>query len=251
MLLSEALAIKSGEVVVLVGGGGKTTAMLLLARELQTSGRRVVITTTTKIAMPAQRDNVIIEPDPGRLLQAVDHSTSHGEAIIAGEAILPPDKIKGLAPEVVCRISQESGVDVVLVEGDGSAGLPFKAPAAFEPVIPICASVVVPVVGLDALSQIMIAGRVHRPEIVAELTGAAVGDKINPELIARVYLHPRGYRKAIPAGSRWIPLLNKADLLKDLSAARRLAALLIAGGADRVILGALGRQEPVWEVIGQ
>ena len=64
--------------------------------------------------------------------------------------------------------------------------------------IPASATVVVPIVGLDVLGQPLDAEHVHRPEIVAELTGAAPGDPVTPAMIAAVLAHPQGGAKDMP-----------------------------------------------------
>jgi molybdenum cofactor cytidylyltransferase len=143
-------------------------------------------------------------------------------------------------------------VDVVIVEADGSRRLPFKAPAAHEPVIPTSATIVVPIVGLDVLGQSLDAEHVHRPEIVAELTGAALGDPVTPAMIAAVLAHPQGGAKGMPPNARLIPFLNKAEDEATLAAAREIARLLLKQPRiDGVLIGATQADDPVREVWGR
>jgi probable selenium-dependent hydroxylase accessory protein YqeC len=63
---------------------------------------------------------------------------------------------------------QDPGVDVVLVEADGSRMRPFKVPADHEPPVPPQTTLLVPVVGITAVNQ-PIAAAAHRPERVVAL----------------------------------------------------------------------------------
>ena len=176
--------------------------------------------------------------------------------IVAGEVIVEQDKVQGVAPALLDRIAGEPTVDAVVVEADGSRRLPFKAPAAHEPVIPASATIVVPLVGLDVLEQPLDAGHVHRPEIVAKLTGASVGDPVTPAMIAAVLAHPQGGAKDVPPHARLIPFLNKAEDEATLAAARGIARLLLHGPQasawiDSILIGAAQENDPVREVWGR
>jgi probable selenium-dependent hydroxylase accessory protein YqeC len=98
----------------------------------------------------------------------------------------------------------------VLVEADGSRGLPFKAPADHEPVIPSSATLVVVVVGIDALGR-PIGETAHRAERVLALTGRSVDDPVTPEDIVAVVAHPDGGRKNVPYGARLALALTKVE----------------------------------------
>ncbi|MCZ7671710.1 MAG: selenium cofactor biosynthesis protein YqeC [Chloroflexi bacterium] len=100
-------------------------------------------------------------------------------------------------------------VDFVLVEADGSRMRPIKAPAEHEPVIPPDATVVAPVVGLDALER-PLSEIAHRPEKIEQLLlptshFSLLNGMLTPEAIARILTHPWGGLKSVPAGARVIP----------------------------------------------
>ena len=152
MTLSEALDIKPGEVISLVGCGGKTTLMFALARELATSGS-CVITTTTKIfeRLPSQTPLLLLEVDAeemiGLLLQNMDkyrHITLASERLASG-------KLNGISPDLVVRLAEVNRVSYIIVEADGAAHKSLKAPTPTEPVIPYNTSLVIPIVGIDAV----------------------------------------------------------------------------------------------------
>ena len=259
MQLSHALRISPKEVVVLVGGGGKTTTMFRLADELAASGQRVVTSMTTKIfvgQMARAPARLVLEGERALLAQLPQALADHGHVLVAGGTIVEQDKVQGVSPALLDRIAAHPAVGAVIIEADGSRRLPFKAPAAHEPVIPASATIVMPIVGLDVLGQPLDAEHVHRHEIVAELTGATPGDPVTPAMIAAVLAHPQGGAKGVPPHARLIPLLNKAEDEATLAAAREIARLLLNGPQaspriDSVLIGAAQGNDPVREVWGR
>lgn len=254
MLLSTALRIHPKDVVTLVGGGGKTTAMFRLAGELQAMDRRVVTTMTTKIfveQMARAPARLILEGEGALLAQLGGALADHGHVLIAGGTIVEQEKVQGVPPELLNRIAAHPAVDVVIVEADGSRRLPFKAPAAHEPVIPSSATIVAPMIGLDVLGLPLNAEHVHRPTLVAELTGAALGDPVTPEMMAAVLAHRDGGAKGLPPRGRLVPILNKVTVAR-LPAARQIARLLLAQPhVDSVLIAAVAEPDPVREVWGR
>jgi probable selenium-dependent hydroxylase accessory protein YqeC len=80
---------------------------------------------------------------------------------------------------------------------------------------------------------------VHRPEHFEMLTGLRQGQTIRIEDIANLLIHPQGGLKNIPPGATRIALLNQADTADLRETARKVAGKLLAGGFDRVVIGAL------------
>lgn len=248
MRLSEALKIGRGDVVALVGAGGKTTALFRLGRELAEAGQRVILTTTTHLALEQGMLAPIhlVWPE-NSAVQVVAALREHGGALVTGPADHALGKWTGLNPAGIADL--RGLADLVLVEADGARQLPLKAPAEHEPAIPDCATVVVVVVGLDALGRPLDAAHVHRPERAAALAGASPGEPVTVELIARILLHPLGGRKNAPTGARLVALLNKAETAERLAHARRLAAMLLDPGVyRRVLLGSLADNSSDWGV---
>lgn len=265
MLIREALRIQTGDVICLVGGGGKTTLMFRLADELTAAGLKVVTTMTTKIfvgQMSRAPARVVRQGEGALLAQLPGLLAEHGQVLVAGSTLVEEDKVQGLEPALVDRIAAHHSVDVVVIEADGSRRLPFKAPAAHEPVIPPSTTVVVPIVGLDVLGRSLTAEHVHRADRVAALTGASLGDPITPAMIAAVLAHPDGGGKGVPPSARLIPFLNKVEDEATLSAARKVARLLLQAASshasaipgpriDSVVIGAALADDPVVEVWGR
>lgn len=200
--MSETLAARLGlgrhELVAFVGAGGKSTLLFALGDELAGAGCRVILTTTTKLGaeQAARAATVCRSTDPAQVAGALDGPGP--VMVVAGRAC---GKIRGPSSEAVERLFAEAGADHLLVEADGSRRRPFKAPASHEPVIPRAASLVVVVMGADAIGGV-ISDVCHRPELVAAIAGRTVGDVLDPETCAAVLVDPQGGYRGVPSGAR-------------------------------------------------
>jgi probable selenium-dependent hydroxylase accessory protein YqeC len=128
------------------------------------------------------------------------------------------------------------------VEADGAAGLPVKAPAAHEPVIPASTTLVVAMMGLDAMGRRLVPGEVFRPDAVEEVTGLKAGEKLNSSSLAGIFLHPKGLFKGTPDSAKRIAFLNKVDLLGHEERALDLATRILSGAErriSRVVIGSI------------
>jgi len=254
MLLREALAIRPGEVISLVGGGGKTTLMFALARELASSGDCVVTTTTTKIfgPSPAETPLLLLETDEEELMSLLlDNANQYRHITLASER-LASGKLNGISPESVGKLAELNQVAYIIVEADGAAHKSLKAPNATEPVIPFNTSLVIPIVGVDAVGCRLTEEDVFRPEIVSKLLGLPLGEVISPKAIAFLITHDQGIIKGSPDQARIVPFINKVDLDEGLSKGRDLAGKILAmrhPQIEQVVLGQAQSTEPVIEVI--
>lgn len=240
MRLSNAIGIRRGDVVAFVGGGGKTTAMFTLARELVAEGWRVLTTTTTMIAPPGPEAEtcLLIASELNEARQQVELALpAGGHVTLAAEHLPDQNKLRGVPPEWIPDLA--SLVDAVLVEADGAKMKPFKAPAAHEPVMPVGASLLIPVVGIDAVGKSLNPETTHRPERIAALTGLPLGAAITPQVVAQVLTHADGALKGF-RGDRVVPLVNKVSSTEELVAAREIANLIMSSSAaNRVLIGAV------------
>ncbi|BCJ93845.1 hypothetical protein acsn021_14140 [Anaerocolumna cellulosilytica] len=234
MQLTEALNLVpdgKGTMISFVGGGGKTSSLFALAYELAGAGKKVLVTTTTAMYNPV--------------------GACHPNITILGEYITTEGKLKGITKERTDEIYKLNSYDYILAEADGSRGRPIKAPAEHEPVIPRNTGILIGVIGMDAFGKELSAAYVHRPEILSELTGAGLWDRVNEEVIVKLVSHPLGLFKACPLGADKILLLNKIleDGTKD--AARKIGYKVLEAcySIDRVILGAVQEEEPVKEIV--
>ena len=203
--LSELLGIRPG-LTAIIGGGGKTSLLYALAQELQVKGS-VIVTTSAKIRRPEQWP--VADPATAEALQAA----LRADAPLCLGSPWPEDK---LAAPTLPFSELVRAADYVLVEADGSRGLPAKAHAAHEPVIPAEAERVILVLGADAFGK-PISQVCHRPERFATLTGAAPDALLTPALWAGL-ISAEGYGNVI--------YVNKCEAQADFENAAALAALL-------------------------
>ena len=200
---AEALGVRKG-VTAVIGGGGKTTLLRTLGEELARSGARVILATTTKfLPFPG------IETVPGgerEIAEALGRAplvcaaAPWGESGKLAESPVPMARLAALA-------------DYVLVEADGSAGLPLKAHAPHEPVIPAEAARTILVVGASGFGR-PIREAAHRPERYAALAGCDIETAVTPEIAARV-LRAEGLGDLV--------LVNQAETPEAREMARKLA----------------------------
>ena len=243
--LISAVALGPGEHVAIVGGGGKTTLMFSLAEELRVKGGSSVITsTTTKIwHHEAHRSPCVLFPDPDSDWHGIvkDALGSHGHVFL-GQGLLKSGKVQGISPEFADSLFKEPGVDNLILEADGSAGRPVKVHAEHEPVIPLSTTVVIVVMGLEAIGQLLKPEVVFRFELFEQVTGLRRGDRLTPEGLAKIFHGPGGLFRGSPEPARRIVFLNKLDLLTRDQEAKELADLVLKASLipiDRVLIGSI------------
>ena len=205
-MLAEILGVRKG-VTAVIGGGGKTTLLRTLGEELARSGARVILATTTKfLPFPG------IETVPGGEREIADAlgraplvcaAAPWGESGKLAESPVPVARLAALA-------------DYVLVEADGSAGLPLKAHAPHEPVIPAEAARTILVVGASGFGR-PIREAAHRPERYAQLAECDIETAVTPEIAARV-LRAEGLGDLV--------LVNQAETPEAREMARKMAESL-------------------------
>ena len=249
--LSGAIGLRPGQSVAAVGGGGKTSLLKALARECAGAGwRPVIMTTTTHILAP--EEETLLLGDAASVKNRIDRQYRNLPEIItlararAGEVPVPggsPDetkmKLHGFNPAETGFFRREGGV--LLVEADGSRGLPIKAPGPDEPVIPPEVDIVLGVVGLDALGAPIDEEHAFRPERLAEVVGLVPGRAVDAAAIGRLATHPEGLFRGAPAGARRFIILNKSDRigamdkLEEISYIVSVAACAPEGPAEAVL----------------
>lgn len=252
--LRQGLKLGEGGVISLVGAGGKTSLMFKLAHELATAGEPVLTTTTTKIyePLPEQSANLILSGSVPRLLEKAQEALKeHYHITAAVEKLSDQGKLCGFAPGVVQDIWNSHLFRWILVEADGAAGKPLKAPAEHEPVIPACTSHLVGMVGLNGTGQPLNDQWVFRHERFIQLTGLAHGSKVTESAIIALLVHEKGIYKNAPANTVRIAFCNQADLPENLAVGQRLAQALIQRkktGLNRVVIGQTLFDPPVLAV---
>ena len=229
MPIESILPLASRGVLSLTGGGGKTSLMFHLARQLSKAGKKVLTTTTTKIFTPtlSQSETVLIDTDPKEiLLQAPSFLAKTGHITAAASRMDDAGKLKGFSPEAI-RLFEDSGLfDWILVEADGSARRPLKAPAEHEPVIPSNTSVLIAVAGLEVLGRPLTEELVFRSELAGERMGLEEREEITVCALARLFSHPLGLFKGAPHQAARFIFLNKADDPERCEGGGQVATLL-------------------------
>jgi probable selenium-dependent hydroxylase accessory protein YqeC len=260
LTLVEALGVGPGAVVALVGGGGKTSTLFRLARESARDGRRVLATTTArmKIEELAPVRDVLLwderDPTGGTWRRCRDEGAHSGwiEHILGGERSdtqipaaflgrsIMRDKLLGLPPEYLGELLGRLTWDVVVVEADGSRGRSVKGHRLGEPILPLCATHVVIVIGADGLESPVNEQTCHRPEVIQDLLRLAWGERLSPGRLAELLCHPRGLLAKIPGDMQVLIYLNKSPLGSERAAARGFARTLLErcnGRVKRIAVG--------------
>lgn len=209
--LCDWLTIPHG-VTAVVGGGGKTSLIMRLAAELSDNGR-VLLLTTTRIWPPACQ--LLLSPTERELQQAFrhEHLLVAGDLTAEGKLCWPS----------TLREPPDAYADYVLVEADGSRGLPLKAPDTHEPMLPNNTALTLAVAGMSCAGH-SIAQAAHRPARYAALLSADEAEPVTPEGVASVLAHPNGQRKNVTG--RFAVVLNQADTQARLTFARDVAQRL-------------------------
>ena len=175
-------------IISIVGSGGKTTLLKNLAAQYRREGKRVFVTTTTHMYT---EPDMLLTDDADTIIRVLQQQGFAVAGIPEGQ------KIRSLSRETFAAVCPYA--DVVLVEADGSKGLPLKYPNSTEPVIPENTDEILVVCGLNAIGEP--AGKVcHRLELVKACLGIEADTVILPEhvqkLVTEGYLRP--LRAAFP-----------------------------------------------------
>ena len=253
-ILTEALGIQAKEVISLVGAGGKTTLMFRLAQELFLNGKNVVTTTTTKILEPTSGETnfLFIDPDEKKIRNFVQHHLDQYHHITIAQERLERGKLKGISPDLVNELWSSHEIDTIIVEADGAAGRPVKAPREKEPVIPSSTTLVVAMLGVDGMERKLSEENVFQAERVSKMTGIPIGENLTDEAMAILMTHPQGLFKGTPSSARVVSFLNKVDIPNGVVKAKCIAQKIIEKKhrqIERVVLGQLKNEPPVAEVI--
>jgi probable selenium-dependent hydroxylase accessory protein YqeC len=252
--LTEALGLKAREVISLVGAGGKTTLMYRLAKELFLNGKRVVTTTTTKILEPKPEETnfLFVDSDEMGIKDFVwQHLDQYRHLTVARER-LGSGKLKGVSPDLVNELWSLDKIDTIIVEADGAAGRPVKAPREWEPVIPAATTLVVAILGVDGVGRELNEENAFHADGISKITGIATGKRLSVDGMALLMTHAGGILKGAPSSSRVVAFLNKVDSPDRAGKAKRIAEKIFEKKhrqIERVVLGQLQNAQPVAEVI--
>jgi len=245
-LFSEKFGFAPHALVNFVGGGGKTALIHRLMEEYCTAGP-VLYTTTTRIHPPDPSEGlVVISSDNLPLLKAmVDkvsrNCSSRSYKLVVTRHFMSPNLLLGVPSDFDKSLEREL-FPILLNEADGAAGYSIKIPRQGEPVLMENAEHLVPVIGLDCLNQPLGPEVVFRFKSLGPRFSLNEGERITPEIAARILMHKEGVCKDWTPGTTIIPFINKVDGPAQDSAARDLAQSILSNGSfpiQRVIFGSV------------
>lgn len=217
--LTSALGLEGARHIAICGAGGKTSLMAALARELSGCGERVLATTTTKMATEEAcapwRAHRIAEMND--LLAGADDDPA--PVLAYGAIDSARGRLIGLPPEMIDAVAGAHRFSRIIVEADGAARRPLKAPGPHEPVFPRTTDAVVMVAGASGLGQPLDERTVFRADLWSRLTGLRLGEPVTPDSLARMVVHPEGLAKGAPEQARKMLFINQADTAERLAAA--------------------------------
>jgi probable selenium-dependent hydroxylase accessory protein YqeC len=244
-LLCDLIDLPTYPLIAIVGAGGKTTTMYTLASELAQRGKRIITTTTTQIFYPepGETDTLIVAAETPALLKSIDEAWQQYHRITVAGTVLRKDKLAGLQPEQPYELLMKSGADIVIVEADGARHRMIKAPAEYEPVIPLQTNVALLMMSAEAINQLLSDRIAHRPEQVARVTGISQGDILSPGVIARLITSEQGALKHIPKTSSVYLLITHASISQKETIRELVSPVL----SSYRLTGVLSSEQPgVW-----
>lgn len=236
MIGDELLMACRGKRIAVVGSGGKTSLIFYIARNVP----RAIITTTTHLSIKqSMQGDLHIDADLP-FDNIVNNLKSDNQIFVLSSVSAENERVKGPGPFLLDKISEYCRLNNVtlLIESDGSRQLPLKAPANYEPCIPLWVDVVVVVAGLNGLFTTINDDHVHRSHIFCEIVGVTTGCVISEEHLIRYLKSPFGGLKNIPATAKRFLFLNQAE-----TASKLLSGVTIAENLkreyDMICIGAL------------
>jgi molybdenum cofactor cytidylyltransferase len=239
------LGLEGSAVVAVYGAGGKSMIIAGLAQELVAAQNKVILTTTTKIYCPDDMPVITCRNLHEATVKTEKVLKSH-PMVALGTSVLPDGKLEGIDSDWVGQLKQSGLAPYILVEADGAAGLPVKGFAAHEPVIPAAATVIVPVLGLDALTLPLRQNAVHRPKLLAVQAQAADNEPLNAGHLINSLKHMIALGQMQAPAASIVPVLNKVETVSDMSVINVIVqGMQVLPNVDRLLFTSAQEKEPV------
>lgn len=231
--LSALLEISTGSIVSVVGCGGKTSITLLLAS--QNSEKKVLISPTTKI-LPMNTAGVTL---CDTLESSIRHVPQQGIQCL-GQLNKQSGKLEALPEHVLADLIPL--YDIVLMEADGSRGLPCKGWRENEPVVLPYSTHTVGIVTMAALGKEATSETVHRLPEFLSLTGLRESRQITEQALEDMACLPDGMFKG-SAGQQYL-LVNRVENKTTIQIAEfflKTIKVKYPGRFKRLIFGSVRR----------
>ena len=229
------------------GAGGKKSVLFAIAAR---HPGRVAFTTTVHSLPPPESLAARLIIAPEGLLHGALEEVRDERFVAYGCPGDKPGRMSAVPASCVSMLHAALGFDLSLVKADGARMRWVKAPAEDEPVLPAGMTTLVPVLSARALGEPLDQRIAHRPERLAELTGATLGEPFAARHAARLLASEAGLLKGAGA-ARVVPVIN----MVDDDSRRRLAvetaelALEATKRFDRVLLLRLKDPQSIVAVI--
>ncbi|KAB1196848.1 MULTISPECIES: selenium cofactor biosynthesis protein YqeC [Haloferax] len=237
--LADALGIGPDDLVSVVGAGGKKSLIYRLARSVDG-----VVTSTVRIPIfDDEVTDVAVTDDP---------ETAVTERHTRPLGVVPErertDRYSGYDPTTVDAVGRATD-DVVLTKADGARSRWLKAPGENEPQIPHSTDLVCPVASVRVVGESLSEEHVHRPKLVATVTGRDIGEELSAWDVAAVLASDSGGMKAVPETARVVPVLNMVDGDGEAQTADKVAGWVREHPrVDRVVATRLVADDPVVDI---
>ena len=193
-----------------MGGGGKSSLMIALAQELKEMGKKIITTTTTKVWHDEAKraDYVLLIGNSSKWSAELSDAIKRYNHIFLGDTLTEEGKVKGLDKDIINELDTMPEIDLLIVEADGAKGRPLKANDIHEPQIPSSSTMVIAVMGADAMGKKLDDATVLRKEQFSLITGVKQEMIIDPSAIISLIIHPSGLFKGAPDGSKKVVFIN-------------------------------------------
>jgi probable selenium-dependent hydroxylase accessory protein YqeC len=236
--LLDLLEARSG-VVCAIGAGGKKSLLMHLARA---HPGRVGITATVFTTYAPEHIGFAVAIEHDERLPAAVAALDPARSVAYACPGDKPGRRAGASPATIARIHREGGFAATYVKADGARMRLVKAPAADEPVLPDCCTVVLPVVSARAIGEPLTPRVAHRVDRIAEVAGLRENETLRPEHVGRLLGSADGLLKGTE-GRHIVPVINMVDDAAREAQARAAAttALATSDRYDRVLLLCLAR----------
>lgn len=238
---------RSGVICAVGAGGKKSTLYNLVARH----PGRVALTATVFMAhFPARLGLTSViaeEPELPARLAPLCEVYRLGFAAPSDK----PGRYKGIAPELVSRLHDDTAREATFVKADGARMRWMKAPREGEPVLPAECGTLICVLSVKALGRPLSDEIAHRLEQISTVTGLQTGEVVEPKHLAGLLVSDAGLLRG-SAGRAVVPVINMVDDAHHEGLAREAAEIALAetDRFDRVILASMrNKDQPVVAVI--
>ncbi len=218
--INEIFNIKKGDVISVVGSGGKTTLMFKLAEVLKEE-YKVLITTSAKIYKPSigEYDFLYINMKE-YYASKICCNEKNSITVLSNGIDLDKNKLIGINDEELASVVND--FDIILIEADGSRGLPLKGWKSYEPPILNRTNKTIGVIPIDAVNTEINEKLIYGFDEFKKIVGDTL--HIDYKAVGKLCSDDQGLFKN-SMGERYL-YINRTDSEKDVVNSINLAEYL-------------------------